>query len=176
MFSGKHVVAHNNHYFHDGDGAQYKDFIVDLVTGGDAKNIGLIYKRIFDPNLGTLRVAGFNYGDVGRNAIYKAISNLNGDSVKSYTMGAQKTMLPKTRLPNLVNIDAVTFQELYKNPDNPFTEHNIFSEIFDVATDTQLKTTIVSKDGTVIDTRHLSGGDLITAQILFDYMGNYDVM
>lgn len=175
IISGPDSIARNVDYFVSGEGSQFRSLIessvVKTTEDNDSKKT---LRRIFDQRLGTLRVAGFNHGDVGRDVIYKSISDVNGDSTRSYAVGASGNMMSLTRLPNLVNADKITFAELYKKKDDSFTNHNIFSETFDVASDTQLKTTVKTKDGTISSTSNLSVADLIASQIMFDYAGTYD--
>jgi hypothetical protein len=109
--SGTNAIKRNTDYYLTGDGAKYRR-IAEGNTGSKEKNIAKLSKQLFDPTLGTLRVAGFNQGTIGRDVIYKAISDINGDSTRSYVTGAAGTKMPLTRLPNLVNIDKVTFESL----------------------------------------------------------------
>jgi hypothetical protein len=109
--SGSNAIKRNTEYYQDGDGSNYR-IIAESNMGSTDKTPEQIAKELFDPVLGTLRVAGFNQGTVGRDVIYKALSDINGDSTRSFVTGAAGNMMSLTRLPNLVNIDKVTFQEL----------------------------------------------------------------
>jgi hypothetical protein len=169
--SGTNAIKRNNEYYSEGEGLEFK-LLVEGNVGYKDKAAAKITKQVFDPTLGTLRVAGFNQGTIGRDVIYKALSDINGDSTRSYVTGAKGNMMSLTRLANLVNIDKVTFGQLKDKGDESFVENNIFSDLFDVATDTQLKTTITTRDGTVADLNQMSVADLLFSQIMFDYAGN----
>jgi hypothetical protein len=169
--SGTNAIKRNTDYYLTGAGSQYRR-IAEGNTGSKEKNLVKLAKQVFDPVLGTLRVAGFNQGTIGRDVVYRALSDINGDSTRSYVVGAAGNMMSLTRLPNLVNVDKVTFAALKENGDTSFVNNNIFSDLFDIATDTRLKTTVTTREGKVVDLRELSVSDLLLQQITFDYLGD----
>lgn len=191
--TGPHKVAENLEYFNNNNiGFKYKTFITNLVNNDPNIKDRDITKRIFNSQLGTLRVSGFNNGDLGRDVIYKAIADSNGDSTRSFVTGESGNMLPLTRLPNLINSDNILFKKLENDKNGIFFNNNIFSskdlkgdsllyedpeeKSFNIAGDTQLKTTITNKDGIIQDINSLSTGDLLLSQIMFDYFGNSEMM